>query len=154
MIAITMLRLDRSGTNVRLTMATIGSCGVVVSVACERTVGSIMSAVSCCVKELVWLTGGAVAKPEATDHLVGTMALDTVEIEPLVVDPMAYKLTMVRGPYRYEATSDRNAEMVLLMFQGAMKFFAFKEKLITVEEEITWNRQEASRLGLLTKEDG
>ena len=114
----------------------------------------MMSAVSCCVKELAWLVGDSLSQPAPTEHLIGPLTLDTVEIEQLTVAPMSYKLTMVRGPYRYEATSDRNAEMVLLMFQGAMKFFAFKEKLITVEEEITWKRQEASRLGLLTKEDG
>ena len=151
MIAITTLRLKRSGTGMKLTM---GSGGMVVSAPCERTVGSMMSAVSCCVKELAWLVGDSLSQPAPTEHLIGPLTLDTVEIEQLTVAPMSYKLTMVRGPYRYEATSDRNAEMVLLMFQGAMKFFAFKEKLITVEEEITWKRQEASRLGLLTKEDG
>lgn len=86
----------------------------------------------------------------------GPIPLDTLTVERMseVAYPLTYRLIAGSGPYRYEATSDDVGEHVLLMVEGAMKFFAFKYKLITLEPELCMNRERAAQGGVLTREDG
>ena len=115
-----------------------------------KTVGGVAGACSAALRRLL---GQRVEDRGVHD---GAWPLEVLELEtlPEVAWPVRYRLVMESGPYRYEATSDADVEHVVLMLEGALKFFAFKMKLVTIEEEVCRNREVAAAEGLLTREDG
>ena len=118
-------------------------------VAFTKKLGSFMSAMSLALGKLCGKTG-------EMQWLEGSIVLDEVRVERLspLAFPLKWRLVLRSGPYRYEATADGEAEHVLLACEGGMKFLAFKCKQITLEDEVCYSREEAAKLGLLTKEDG
>lgn len=118
----------------------------------DANLGHIMSAFSAAVKELhAQLTGTTALR--TTEMRAGTITIDHYRIDPLILAPFRWELIMRSGRYEYRARVDRDLEHVLLAFQGAMKFFAFKYGITTLDDEVVRNRDRAGEHGFLTKED-
>lgn len=120
----------------------------------DHNLGHIMSAFSVAMKELHAQRTGQMTERQ-TAMLTGTITLDTWTIEDCWVAPFWWVMTMTAGLGRFSYTvrMDRDVEHVLLAFQGAMKFFAFKYGITTLDSELIRNRDKAGEAGLLTKED-
>jgi hypothetical protein len=121
-----------------------------VSFQTDGNLGHIMSGVSGLLRAIEVMQHGGTMKP--VDILRGSITLDVFRIEPLITIP-GWRLTMVSGPYRYDPMVEPDLELVILAFQGAMKFFSFKFGLTTLDAESVRNRDRAGEAGLLTQED-
>lgn len=118
----------------------------------DGDLGQIMSAFSWLLKTLETnLTGTPF--PDTAITRSG-LVLDRWTIERTKVEPLAWRMQMAYRQFQYDCLMDRNLEMVINGFQGAMKFFAYKTKLITFDADLVRNREQAAGFGLLTKEDG
>lgn len=149
MIYIDEMRLKRTAQHYELRVRT-GE--FVIEQQTDEYLGTIMSAFSACLKAIALHYG--VALPDDTTELrCGTIRLDTWEIEQTGIAPIDYRMTMISGPYTFEATSDKALENVIRIFAAAMKFFAFKYKLITLDDEVARNRDVALGWGLVNDED-
>lgn len=117
---------------------------------CTPYVGSLVSAFGAVVREVAGLPESKVPPKE------GPYRLDECEMRTLaeVYFPSRWVIRLRSGPYQFEATADDDVEHLLLLFEGVMKFFAFKYRLVTIEPEVVTNREVAAQLGKLTKEDG
>lgn len=121
-----------------------------VSMQTDGNLGQIMSGMSTLFDAIRVMQHGGRMKPQTP--LRGTVELSQFWIEPLVVWPYRWQLTMAAQGYTYAANIEPDLEMVLLAFQGAMTFFALKTGVITLEADVVRNRDRAGELGLLTAE--
>ena len=119
----------------------------IVSAPIDKNLGQIMAAVSSMAKALAGL-------PSETRALVSDTVLDEFRIEPLTVEPFAFRLVMASGPHRFTCHLDRDLEHILLGFSAAMKFFALKCGLVIVDPEVTRNAEFAREHGLYTPPEG
>ena len=124
-----------------------------VSFQTDGNLGQIMSGLSTLFEAIrVMRYGGTMKQPMI---LRGSITLTTFRIEPQGMWPYRrWVLTMIdEAGHVYQAEMESDLELVLLAFQGAMKFFGFKHGLTTFDAEVVRNRDQAGELGLLTKED-
>lgn len=112
-------------------------------------VGSLMTAAAMGLRQLA-------GSDRATTPLEGSFHLTRCEVEELseVAWPLKWRVILESGPYHYEATVDQEPEHLILLLEGAMKFFALKYRLVTVEPDVVTNRGVAAQHGMLTREDG
>lgn len=80
--------------------------------------------------------------------------LDVFRVERTWNPETPWRLLMMKGPYKYDVYVGATVECWMAAVSAAMRFFAFKDKLITVDEEVSWNREQAAAFGLTTREDG
>ena len=113
----------------------------------DLNLGSIMTAIS-------WLAKAVSDDPRPTRELSSETTLDEFRIEPLTVEPFAFRLVMASGPHRFVCNLDRDLEHILLGFGAAMKFFALKRGLVIVDPEVTRNAEFAREHGLYTPPEG
>jgi len=122
-----------------------------VSCQTDGNLGQIMSGVSVMLDAIrVMRTGGKMKLPAL---LRGQIELQQFRIEPWLLRGVGWRLTMMSGPFSYDAMIEPDLELVLLAFQGAMKFFSFKYGFTTYDGETVRNRDRAGEAGLLTPED-
>lgn len=121
-----------------------------VEVACTPFLGSVMTAMAMALREVA---GQSSAQ---TRMLEGPIVLKRCEVETLseVAWPLKWRVILESGPYHFEATVDQEPEHLILLLEGAMKFFALKYRLVTVEPDVVTNREVAAQQGMLTREDG
>ena len=113
----------------------------------DGNLGHVMSAVSALAKQVMGQAG-------TTMLLTSDVDLTRMEIERLVVEPMAFSLVMEAGPYTFTCHLDRDLEHILAGFGAAMRFFALKRGLVVVEDEVTRNAERAREVGLWTAPEG
>lgn len=118
----------------------------------DHNLGLIMSGFSAAMKEL-WAQRTGQTAQRTTEMRHGSIELDTWTIGDCWIAPYWWTMVMTKGLYVYEVRMDRNVEHVILAFQEAMKFFAFKCGVTTFDHETIRNRDRAGEVGLLTKED-
>ena len=112
-----------------------------VAVATGWNLGEVMTGISSMAKSLCGVVAATEAQYSQTD-------LDELSVERLTINPYAFRLVMVSGPYQFTCNLDRDLEHILAGFMAAMRFFALKRGLVVVEDEVTRNRDRAGELGL------
>jgi hypothetical protein len=92
------------------------------------------------------MTAGPYEAPFITDGNLGVITpnnidLVTYDVEPLVIAPYSWKLFMgwkcpkTQRTFTYTAHMERDVEMVISAYSGALKFFAMKSGLILMDED-------------------
>lgn len=125
-------------------------CGEIeVSQRTDDNLGQLMSTVSHCFKAV------QCAREGRSETVTTAMRRGTIWCQRMTMTALqtGWVLRLESGPYCYEAVMDRTLESVLTGFGGALKFFGLKYKVVTVEREVTRNREEAGRMGVWTPED-
>ncbi len=118
----------------------------------DHNLGIIMSAFSAAMKEIHASVSGS-PDLRKTEMRSGQIDLDSWTIDDCYIAPYWWVMTMTKGELVYTVRMDRNLEHVILAFQEAMKFFAFKAGVTTFDHDVIRQRDAAGELGLLTKED-
>jgi hypothetical protein len=78
---------------------------------------------------------------DTTDITPNNIDLVTYDVEPLVIAPYSWKLFMgwkcpkTQRTFTYTAHMERDVEMVISAYSGALKFFAMKSGLILMDED-------------------
>ncbi len=127
-----------------------GPCRLVLET--DHNLGIIMSVFAAAMKEIHASVSGSTERRE-TEMVAGPTELDTWTIDDCAIAPYWWTMTMTKGTLVYTVRMDRQVEHVILAFQEAMKFFAFKAGVTTFDHDVIRPRDAAGELGLLTKED-
>jgi hypothetical protein len=143
----------RPGGDYLLTLRWFDAHGHLHEAACETdlNLGHIMAAFSACLKRIYAIESGQ--GDVVTTSYGGPIDLTSWTISELRVAPFRWQMQMATARFSYDCNIDANLEHVILAFSGALKFFAFKHGLTTLEDDHVRSRDRAGELGLLTKED-
>ncbi len=117
----------------------------------DLNLGHIMAAFSACLKHIQAVEEGL--NEEVTLSYGGPIELSSWVISDLSIAPLRWNMTMESGRFRFSMNIDAKLEHVIMAFAAALKFFAFKYGLTTLEDDHVRSRDRAGELGLLTKED-
>lgn len=114
----------------------------------DNNLGHITSAISAMVKEL-YAQQSKQANERTTQMLTGKIWLDAYGITRIPIEPVTWKLSFAYGPHSITVNVDRDLENIVAAYGAAMKFFALKTGLITLESEVARNIDRAAEWGLL-----
>ena len=107
----------------------------------DLNLGHIMAACSACLKG-IYATEKRVPQ-EVTLSYGGPIALSSWVISDLSIAPFRWNMTMESGRFRFSMNMDPKLEHVILAFAAALKFFAFKYGLTTLEDDHVRSRDRA-----------
>lgn len=65
----------------------------------------------------------------------GPIPIDRIDIQPLLVGPYTWQLTIESGPYSFTGNFDSTLRSFMDVCSAAMKFFGVKYGLVTLDKE-------------------